>query len=214
VVLAGGANLVRDPATRRNFEFLSEDPLLTGLLVGATINGIQSQGVASTIKHFALNNQETGRFQANVLIDPAAARESDLLAFQIGIEQGKPASVMCSYNLVAGAHTCGNDWLLNDVLKRDWGYKGWVMSDWGAVHSTDALLRGLDQNRANRSTPRSIWATCSLPRRRRIRVIAHGSTTRPTESCAQCSPWARWIACPVRDNRLCRPRCDYSQGRC
>ncbi|MGC5799641.1 beta-glucosidase [Sphingomonas sp. NFX23] len=145
IVLAGGANLVRDPRNGRNFEYLSEDPLLTGEIVAGQIRGIQSAGVASTIKHYALNNQETGRFQADVLIDPAAARESDLLAFQIGIEKGKPASVMCAYNLVHGRHVCENAWLLNDVLKRDWGYPGWVMSDWGAVHSTESLLHGLDQ---------------------------------------------------------------------
>lgn len=145
VMLAGGANIIRDPRNGRGFEYPSEDPLLTGIMAGATIRGVQSAGVASTIKHFALNNQETGRYLVDVRVDKAAARESDLLAFQIAIEKGRPASVMCSYNLLNGAHTCGNPWLLNDVLKRDWGYPGWVMSDWGAVHGTDHLLAGLDQ---------------------------------------------------------------------
>jgi beta-glucosidase len=145
VMLAGGANIIRDPRNGRGFEYPSEDPLLTGIIAGATIRGVQSAGVASTIKHFALNNQETGRYLVDVRVDKSAARESDLLAFQIAIENGRPASVMCSYNLLNGAHTCGNDWLLNDVLKRDWAYPGWVMSDWGAVHGTDHLLAGLDQ---------------------------------------------------------------------
>lgn len=145
VLLAGGANLTRDPRNGRTFEYLSEDPLLTGTLVGAAISGIQSNNMISTIKHFALNGQETGRKFVNTVIDESAARESDLLAFQIGIEKGQPGSVMCSYNLVNGAHGCDNDWLLNQVLKRDWKYRGFVMSDWGAVPSVGAALNGLDQ---------------------------------------------------------------------
>ncbi len=145
VLLAGGANLTRDPRNGRTFEYLSEDPLLTGILVGSAIKGVQSNHIISTIKHFALNGQETGRKFVNSVISEAAARESDLLAFQIGIEQGQPGSVMCSYNLVNGAHGCDSDWLLNQVLKRDWRYKGFVMSDWGAVPSIASALHGLDQ---------------------------------------------------------------------
>ena len=124
VLLAGGANLMRDPRNGRTFEYLSEDPLLTGTLVGAAINGIQSNHIISTIKHFALNGQETGRKEVDTRISEAAARESDLLAFQIGIEKGQPGSVMCSYNLVNGDHACDSDWLLNIVLKKNWGWKG------------------------------------------------------------------------------------------
>ncbi|NLR73132.1 glycosyl hydrolase [Novosphingobium sp. ERN07] len=145
VMLAGGVNLVRDPRAGRNFEYLGEDPLLGGVLVGAQIEGIQSNGIIATIKHFALNNQETGRATASVNMGEAAMRESDLLAFQIGIERGDPGSVMCSYNKVGGIYACENSFMLNDVLRRDWGFKGYVMSDWGAVHSTEALLAGLDQ---------------------------------------------------------------------
>ncbi|MFV3073556.1 beta-glucosidase family protein [Niveispirillum fermenti] len=145
VLLAGGANLARDPRNGRNFEYLGEDPLLAGVLAGESIRGIQDQNIISTVKHFSLNGQETGRFHANSVIDEAAHRESDLLAFQIAIERGQPGSVMCAYNLVNGAYSCGNDHLLNKVLKGDWGYKGWVMSDWGAVHATDYALKGLDQ---------------------------------------------------------------------
>jgi beta-glucosidase len=145
VMLAGGINLVRDPRGGRTFEYLSEDPLLSGILGGAQVAGIQSNHIISTVKHFAFNNQETGRQFIDVKISDAAARESDLLAFEIAIERGQPGSVMCSYNKINGAYGCENDYLLNTVLKRDWGYKGFVMSDWGAVHSIDAALKGLDQ---------------------------------------------------------------------
>ena len=146
VLLAGGVNLTRDPWNGRNFEYLGEDPLLAGELAGAHIAGVQSSKVASTIKHFALNSQETGRMVADARIDEAALRMSDLLAFQIAIERGNPASVMCAYNKVNGDWACENKHLLTDVLKRDWHYPGWVMSDWGAVHSTvKAAEAGLDQ---------------------------------------------------------------------
>jgi beta-glucosidase len=145
VQLAGGVNLARDPRNGRNFEYLGEDPWLAANLAGASIKGVQDQGIVSTIKHFSLNGQETSRHFANSVIDEAAHRESDLLAFQIAIEKGQPGSVMCAYNLVNGDYSCGNPHLLNDVLKGDWGYKGWVMSDWGAVHATDYIVKGLDQ---------------------------------------------------------------------
>jgi beta-glucosidase len=145
VLLAGGVNLARDPRNGRTFEYLSEDPLLSGVLVGAAIRGIQSNNIISTIKHFALNGQETGRKYVDVKISEGAARESDLLAFQIGIEQGQPGSVMCAYNRVLGHQACDSDWLLNKVLKQSWGYKGFVMADWGAVPGIQAALNGLDQ---------------------------------------------------------------------
>jgi beta-glucosidase len=146
VLLAGGVNLTRDPWNGRNFEYLGEDPLLSGTMAGAHIAGVQSNHIVSTIKHFALNSQETGRTVADARIDEAALRMSDLLAFEIAIETGKPGSVMCAYNKVNGDWACENSHLLNDVLKRDWGYRGWVMSDWGAVHSSaKAANAGLDQ---------------------------------------------------------------------
>lgn len=145
VLLGGGSNLIREPRNGRTYEYLGEDPLLTGRLVGASIAGIQSNNMIATIKHFALNDQETGRGYVDVRIGEAAARESDLLAFQIGIEQGRPGSVMCAYNKVNGHHGCHNDWLLNSVLKHDWRFPGFVMSDWGAVHGVDAAVKGLDQ---------------------------------------------------------------------
>ena len=145
VLLAGGVNLARDPRNGRNFEYLGEDPLLAGKLDGAIIAGIQSRHVISTIKHFAMNDQETLRMTADAQIAPAAARESDLLALELAIEDGRPGAVMCAYNLVGGAYACDNDALLNGVLKGDWHYLGWVMSDWGAVHDVRAANHGLDQ---------------------------------------------------------------------
>ncbi|QNQ08741.1 beta-glucosidase [Sphingomonas alpina] len=146
VLLAGGVNLTRDPWNGRNFEYLGEDPLLAGEMAGAHIAGVQSNRITSTIKHFALNAQETGRMVLDARIDEASLRESDLLAFQIAIEKGQPGSVMCAYNKINGEWACENAHLMNDVLKRDWGYRGWVMSDWGAIHSTaKAANAGLDQ---------------------------------------------------------------------
>lgn len=146
VMLAGGVDLLRDPGNGRNFEYGGEDPLLAGTLVGAIVRGIQSNHIVSTIKHFALNDQETGRGIVNVVVDEAAARISDLLAFQIAIETGAPGSIMCSYNQVNGTYACQNEWLLDRVLKQDWGYSGYVMTDWGAQHDTvQNALAGLDQ---------------------------------------------------------------------
>ncbi len=146
VQLAGGVNLMRDPRNGRNFEYGGEDPLLAGLMVGNEIKGIQSNHIISTVKHFAFNNQETNRNFIDARIDDAAARQSDLLAFQIAIETGQPGSVMCSYNRINGDYACENNWLLNQILKSDWSYNGYVMSDWGATHSTvPAANAGLDQ---------------------------------------------------------------------
>jgi beta-glucosidase len=146
VLLAGGVNLVREPRNGRNFEYAGEDPLLAGTMVGAQIAGIESNHIVSTVKHYALNDQETDRNEIDVRIDRAQARMSDLLAFQIAIEQSDPGSVMCSYNKVWGEHACESAFLLKDVLRRDWGWQGYVMSDWGATHSTGkAANSGLDQ---------------------------------------------------------------------
>ncbi|PVM77470.1 glycosyl hydrolase [Caulobacter radicis] len=146
VMLAGGLNLTREPRGGRNFEYAGEDPLLAGLIVGNQISGIQSQNVVSTMKHFAFNGQETARNTIDHTIDEQAARQSDLLAFEIAHEVGHPGAVMCAYNRVNGAYASENDWLLNRVLKGDWGFKGYVMSDWGGAHSTtQAANAGLDQ---------------------------------------------------------------------
>jgi len=149
VMLAGGVNLMREPRNGRNFEYAGEDPLLAGTMVGNEIAGIQSNHIISTIKHYALNDQESGRHSVNVQIDEAAAKQSDLLAFKIAMEKGNPGSVMCAYNLVWGDYACESSKLLNDILKKQWGFKGFVMSDWGAVYSTaKAANAGLDQESA------------------------------------------------------------------
>jgi beta-glucosidase len=145
IQLAGGINLHRDPRNGRNFEYLSEDPLVSATLAAESINGIQAEGVISTIKHFSLNCNETNRHWLDAIIDPAAHRESDLLAFEIAIERSQPGAVMTGYNKINGDYAGGNGVLINDVLKNAWGYRGWVMSDWGGTPSWDAALEGLDQ---------------------------------------------------------------------
>jgi beta-glucosidase len=124
VLLAGGVNLTRDPRNGRNFEYLGEDPLLAGVMAGESVRGIESEGVISTVKHFALNDQETGRHVVNAVIEEGALRESDLLAFQIAIERGRPGAVMSAYNKVNGFYASENSRLLNDVLKGRLGLSG------------------------------------------------------------------------------------------
>lgn len=161
VVLGPGLNLARNPRNGRNFEYVGEDPLLAGVLAGETIRGIQSERVVATAKHFALNNDETLRHTADVQIDKDAARESDLLAFEIAIKRGNPSAVMCSYNLVGGAKACGNDWLLNQVLKGEWKFPGWVMSDWGAVDDVFYVNAGLDQQ-SGQQIDKQVWFDAPL----------------------------------------------------
>jgi beta-glucosidase len=145
VQLAGGINLARDPRNGRNFEYLSEDPLLSAVLAAESISGIQAEGVISTIKHYSLNCNETNRHWLDAVIDPAAHRESDLLAFEIAIERAQPGSVMTGYNKINGDYAGGNSVLIQGVLKGAWGYPGWVMSDWGGTPGWEAALTGLDQ---------------------------------------------------------------------
>jgi beta-glucosidase len=147
--LAGGVNLAREPRNGRTFEYQGEDPILAGTIVGNRIKCERAQHVIADIKHFALNDQESGREEVNVVIGKRAMRESDLLAFQIGIDIGKPGAVMCSYNAVNGDFACENTYLLTTVLKKAWNFKGFVLSDWGATHSTvKASAAGLDHEEA------------------------------------------------------------------
>lgn len=146
VSIGGGVNLTRDPRDGRNFEYHGEDPLLAGTILGRELKGIQTQHLVATIKHYAVNDQETGRSEVNSIIDERSMHESDLLAFEIALRESNAGAMMCSYNRVNGVHSCENDHLLNEVLKRSWGFHGWVMSDWGGTHSTvKAALAGLDQ---------------------------------------------------------------------
>src|ERR1700730_18375539 len=143
--IGGGVNLARDPRNGRLFEYAGEDPLLAGVTVGHVIRGVQDNQIMGDIKHYALNDQETGRSVVDVHISKKAARESDLLAFELGLRIGQPSSVMCSYNKVNGDWACENDWLLNHVLKDSWHFPGFVVSDWDGTHSTEkAALAGLD----------------------------------------------------------------------
>jgi beta-glucosidase len=145
MTLGGGCNLTREPRNGRTFEYLGEDPVLAGKMVGSVMKGLQAQHIIGDIKHYALNDQESGRNAVNVNIDHRAARESDLLAFEIGLKDSDAAAVMCSYNRVNGDYACENKWLLTDVLKKDWNFKGFVLSDWGGTHSTEkASAAGLD----------------------------------------------------------------------
>lgn len=146
VLLAGGVGVERDAWNGRNFEYLGEDPVLGGRIVTAQVRGIQSQGVVSTIKHLVANTQETDRHSADMVADERALREIDLLPFEMAVKESGVGSVMCAYNKVNGIYACENSRLLNDILKSEWGFKGWVISDWGATHSTVlAANAGLDQ---------------------------------------------------------------------
>jgi len=147
MTLGGGINLTREPRNGRTFEYGGEDPLLAGTLVGNMMKCEQAQHVIGDIKHYVMNDQETGRFVVNAIISKRAMQESDLLALHIAISIANPGAVMCSYNRINGDFGCENSYTLRDVLKKDWGFKGFVISDWGATHSTEkASAAGLDQN--------------------------------------------------------------------
>jgi len=151
VNLGGNINLIgREPRDGRTFETKGEDPILAGKITAAHINAIQAQHIIGGIKHFAFNDQESGRTTANAIIDERGGRESDLLAFEIGVKDSNVQSVMCSYNLTNGQYDCENSHLLNDMLKTGWNFPGFVMSDWWATQSTvNAANNGLDQEQPN-----------------------------------------------------------------
>jgi beta-glucosidase len=145
MTLGGGVNLTREPRNGRTFEYQGEDPLLAGTLVGNRIKCEQAQHVIGHIKHYVMNDQEDGRDEVNVIISKRAMQETDMLAFHIGIGIGNPAAVMCSYNAINGDYACQNKYTLTDVLKKDWAFKGFVVSDWGGTHSTvKSSAAGLD----------------------------------------------------------------------
>jgi beta-glucosidase len=145
MTLGGGVNLAREPRNGRTFEYMGEDPVLAGTMVGALMKGEQAQHVIGDLKHYAMNDQESGRNAMNVNVDKRSMRESDLLAFEIGLRESGAAAVMCAYNRVNGDYSCENSYLLTDVLKKDWRFKGFVLSDWQGTHSTaKASAAGLD----------------------------------------------------------------------
>jgi beta-glucosidase len=145
MTIGGGVDILREPRNGRAFEYAGEDPVLAGTIVGNLAKGVQSQQVMGDIKHYAVNDQETGRNIFSAVLDHRSLRETDLLAFQIAIGIAQPAGVMCAYNKVNGDYSCENDYLLNQVLKKDFAFKGFVLSDWEGTHSTvKAAKNGLD----------------------------------------------------------------------
>ncbi|MDE7439524.1 MAG: glycoside hydrolase family 3 C-terminal domain-containing protein, partial [Clostridia bacterium] len=145
VVLGPGANIKRNPRGGRNFEYFSEDAYLSGKLAAAEVKGIQSKGVCACVKHFALNNSENFRFMGNSVCDMRAMREIYLRSFERVIKEAKPHTVMCAYNQINGTFCSENEWLLNEVLRGEWGFDGLVMTDWGATHDrVEGIKAGLD----------------------------------------------------------------------
>ncbi len=142
VLLGPGINMKRTPLGGRNFEYFSEDPYLAGELAASLINGIQSKGVGTSLKHFAVNNQEFERFRINVIVDERTLHEIYLPAFEIAVKKAQPWTVMCAYNKINSVYCSENEMLLIDILKNEWGFEGFVVSDWGAVHDRVAALEG------------------------------------------------------------------------
>ncbi|MBE6274353.1 MAG: glycosyl hydrolase [Bacteroides sp.] len=145
VLLGPGVNIYRTPLNGRNFEYMGEDPYLASRMVVPYVQGVQENGVAVCVKHYALNNHEVNRHTSNIIVDDRALREIYLPAFKAAVQEGKAWSIMGSYNLYKNQHACHNQYLLNDILKGEWGFDGVVVSDWGGTHDTEqAIKNGLD----------------------------------------------------------------------
>ena len=185
VLLGPAVNIVRSARNGRNFEYFSEDPELTARMAVAYIKGVQSQGVVATVKHFAVNNQETERMSISAELDARALHEIYLPAFEAAVKDASAQAVMCAYNKVNGIHACEHPGLLDETLRRTWGFRGLVMSDWGATHSAGpAMAAGLDieMPKPEQYTPAAIRAALANKEitaavldelvRRQLRVIA------------------------------------------
>ena len=183
-LLGPGVNIKRNPLCGRNFEYFSEDPYLAGVMGAAEVEGVQSKGVGVSVKHFALNNSENYRFMGNSVASENTMRKLYLKPFEYIVKHAHPATIMCAYNRINGTFCSENEWLLTDVLRRDWGFDGVVMSDWGAVRERVAGLKaGLDLE---------MPGDTAICRRRILDGIADGSL--PTETLdAACRNILKWV---------------------
>jgi len=212
VSLGGGVDITREPRNGRNFEYLGEDPVLAGKMVAQWIRGLQSQNVIGDVKHYAFNDQETGRSIGNVKLGKRTMRETDLLAFEIAVKEGQPGMVMCSYNKLNGDWACENAYLLDTLLKKTWGFPGFVISDWGGTHSTAKAARRSTRTWRNGSPTstssgaiRAGASPSGCRRKDRPRLLRPGPSRRscPTSSSANTTQSRRRSSRPMSGWRPC-----------
>ena len=199
LVLGPGVNMKRTPLCGRNFEYFAEDPVLAGDLAAAYIRGLQGVGVGACLKHFAANNQETDRTEISVEADEGTLRATYLEAFRRAIAAADPWAVMCSYNRIGGAHASQHHWLLTDVLRDEWGYRGLVVSDWDAVHDpVAAVAAGLDLEMPGTGGRSAAAIVAAVAGGRLDRAAVERAATRVVEFVERCLPDGP-ASSPVRD---------------